>query len=112
MICKLLEVRDRMTFVPVMAVRLEPACEADRHLLARAGYGTRPESQREYILYVKINGGSGASSCDPFDWGDRTHATAHRFIAENFDTLASGDVVDVRFILGETDAPAAPDGAE
>jgi hypothetical protein len=42
------------------------------------------------------------------DWNDRTYRTAHKYIAENFDTLTSGDVLDIEFILGEVDKPKEP----
>ena len=31
--------------------------------------------------------------------------TAHLYIEKNFDALKDGDVVDVQFILGESDKP-------
>ncbi len=51
-------------------------------------------------------GGLDRSTCDPFEWGDnRTRLFAHKYIAEHFDELPSGAVVDVEFILGESAAP-------
>lgn len=35
----------------------------------------------------------------------RTLGIAHKYINEHYDELDSGDVVDVRFILGETEKP-------
>lgn len=107
MITKTFEVRDRATFIPVLAIRLRPTDEADRYLIARAGYGTRPERQAEYILVVRIAGGEGRATCDPYDWGNgsRTLQVAHDHIAKNFDGLPNGAVVDVEYILGETAAP-------
>ncbi len=95
---KLLEIRDRATFIPILAIRPTAEGPADDYLLARAGYAG------EYgpILLVRISGGSGQSTCDPYDWGDRTFQTAHAYIAEHFDELHPGSVVDVEFILGET----------
>lgn len=103
MIAKTFEVRDVGTFIPVLAVKLCPANESDRYLLARAGYGTTPEMQSEYIQLLRFNGGSGNASCDPFHWGEgsRTMFIAHRFIISNFDTLVSGEVIDVEYILGD-----------
>jgi hypothetical protein len=45
------------------------------------------------------------SAYDPYDWNDRTMQTAHNYIAKNFDDLSNGDVVDVEYILEETDEP-------
>lgn len=104
---KTFEIRDSGTFIPVLAVQLEPSCPEDRYLLARSGYGLTRESQREYVQLVEINGGHGRSECDHFAWtGSRTMHVAHRFIRENFDSLDSGAIVDVEFILGESAVPA------
>lgn len=104
MIAKTFEIRDRATFIPILAVKLAPACEADRHLLARAGFGIFAAQQATYVQLVQISGGHGRSTCDPYDWGQnpRTFLVAHQHIIEHFDSLASGAVVDVEFILGET----------
>lgn len=104
MIAKTFEVRDRSTFIPMLAVKLNPACEADRYLLARAGFGTTPERQREYIFLCRIDGGGGKGTCDPQDWGGnpRTVPMAHGYLLAHFDDLESGAVIDVEFILKET----------
>lgn len=57
------------------------------------------------IILTDISGGRGQSTCDPFDWNDRTMHTAHEWITKHFHTLKNGDVVDVEFILGETKVP-------
>lgn len=102
---KMFEVRDAHTYIPVLAVKMEPTCEADRHLLARSGYGLMPAVQAQYIQLTQVYGGHGRSLCDPYEWGGRTMPTAHKFIIEQFDTLENGAVVDVQFILGEVPAP-------
>lgn len=102
---KTFEVRDRHTFIPVLAVKLEPSNQGDRYLLARAGYGPSPEAQEKYIQLIRIQGGHGPTTCDPYEWDDRTFFTAHQHLVENFDQLESGAVIDVQFILGETSAP-------
>ena len=66
MIAKTFEVRDKGTFIPVLSVKLIPACEQDRYLLAMAGYGTTPERQGEYILTCRIDGGEGHCASDAF----------------------------------------------
>jgi len=102
---KTFEVRDRMTFIPALAVKLDPACERDRYLLARAGYGLSPFEQAEYVLLVKVSGDEPKTQHDPHSWGDRTMRAAHQHIIENWSLLESGAVVDVEFILGEKQAP-------
>ena len=100
---KTFEILDRMTFIPALAIRLEPGNEADRYLLARAGYGLIPEEQREYIVLMRL--ATCEAQHDPEVWGGRTMPTAHRFIRDNWVVLESGVVIDVEFILGETPAP-------
>lgn len=99
---KTFEIRDRATFIPILAVRLTPVTEQDRYLLARAGYGRTPEQQGMYIQLIRINGGEGKSDCDPHGWGNRTLTNAHQFIIDKWNCLESGAVIDVEFILGES----------
>jgi hypothetical protein len=99
-------VRDRDTFIPVLAVQLNPSCEADRYLLARAGFGRSSFEQAAYVLLARIAGGEGKATCDPYDWGgSRTLQVAHDFIIKNFAGMAPGEVVDVEYILGEKPVP-------
>ena len=101
MISKTFEIRDAGTFIPVLAVKLEPVTEQDRYLLARAGFGRLPQQQAEYVLVCRISGGEGKCTSDHHEWGgSRTMTVAHDFIRRNFDNLESGAVVDVEFILG------------
>lgn len=95
MLSKALEVRDRMTFVPVLAVQLVPNGLGQRYLLQRVGY------RSSEVMLTKLSGETIATA-DVHHWGDRTMSVAHRYIRENFDRLLDGDVVDVEFILGET----------
>ena len=101
---KTFEIRDAGTFIPVLAVQLSPGNEEDRYLIGRAGYGTLPRDQAEYILLCRIDGGTGECTSDIYGWrnGERTMPEAHRYIEEHFETLASGEVIDVQYILGET----------
>lgn len=105
MIAKTFELRDKATFVPVLAVKLEPSNEQDRYILALSGYGQRPQDQAKYIFLMGLNGGLEKATCDPYDWGDRTRSTCHQYLLEHFDELESGAVIDVEFILGETTEP-------
>lgn len=103
---KLFEIRDRATFIPILAVHLEPELEADRFLLAHAGYGTTPQAQAKYIYLIQITGGNGQATCDPYDWAHRrTYIQAHQHIIKNWNSLNSGDVIDIEFTLGETKEP-------
>jgi hypothetical protein len=102
---KVLEIRDRATYIPVIAVRLEPHNEHERYLLATAGYGTNPAEQAAFVLVSRINGGHCETNVDPHAWTGRTMPVAHRYIEQHFDELQPFDVVDVENILGETVSP-------
>lgn len=107
MIIKLVEIRDRATFIPAIAIRLTFRNERERYLLRRAGYASEqivPDSAMEpYILLSKLDGVR--AEYDPYNWGNRTMATAHAHLIQAWDSIASGDVIDVQFILGETQTP-------
>ena len=103
MIAKTFEVRDRATFIPVLAVKLQPTNEQDRYLLARSGYGRTAGEQSNYVILWGLTGG--LATYDPHAWDNRTRQVAHRYIQEKFDFLVSGGVVDVEFLLGETEVP-------
>jgi hypothetical protein len=94
---KALEIRDKATFIPVAAIRLTGASEAQRYLLGRVGLG-RSGSYGVAVLRLS----DGAARIDHAAWGGRTMPVAHEWIEEHFDELADGDVVDVEHILGET----------
>lgn len=110
--CKTFELRDRMTFIPIVAVNcgvrettrpLERTSE-DQYLLRRAGYG--PDC--DCIILTRLDAQGGKSSqacCDPFMWNDRTFTVAHQYIEANWGELASGQVIDVEFLLGEVTTP-------
>jgi hypothetical protein len=105
MIAKTFEIRDRMTFIPALAVKIPPGCEADHYLLARAGFGEYDRGVRVVLLKL-VRNGSGCATSDPYSWPDhRTMACAHDYITEEFDALESGTVIDVEYILGETSEP-------
>jgi hypothetical protein len=110
---KLLEVRDRMTFIPMLAIKPVPRSEEERYLLARAGYGRAPESQVCYVLLCRLDGGQ--LHWDPYSWGqngDRTFGTVHHWLLEHWAEVESGDVVDAEFIRGETTEPKVSERTE
>lgn len=105
---KILEIRDRGTFFPVICVNMNPGdentlpggypqYEARRYLLRRVGY---PCDGRPNVMYTKANGGEKANN-DPYYWGDRTNQTALNYIIEHWNEIKDGDVIDVEYILGE-----------
>lgn len=106
---KLFEVRDRATFIPVMAVRLAYRDSYERYLLRRAGFDgsqIEPHSADEpYVVLWPLIGGP--CNYDPYAWPGlaRTYPQAHAWLIANWNKVSSGDVIDVEFILGETEAP-------
>lgn len=94
MTTKLFEIRDRATFISAMAIQVSGA---DGYLMRRAGF----ESPMVYLVALATE----RCCYDPYNWGNRTMNAAHLFIAEHFDELHDGAVVDVEFILGESSAP-------
>jgi hypothetical protein len=112
---KMFEVRDRMTFIPVVAVLMESTCETpypyeakllgltnpkESYLLRRAGYA--PGSNLVSLFSALSSGGP--SHYDPHGWNStsRTMSVAHQYIGFHWSELNSGDVIDVEFILWET----------
>jgi len=123
---KLFEIRDAGTFMPVMAVKLAPRYELDMpnrenvthvyerelYLLRRAGYSAEQIdlnhqscASQPYIILCKLDGVE--AQYDPYGWQTRarTIPVAHAHMIEHWDSLASGDVIDVQYIVGETPAP-------
>lgn len=109
MTVKLFEIRDRATFIAVMAVHLHTDDVKEYRLLRKAGYADsqisgRLDADEPYIVLCKLDGVE--ANYDPFCWpNQRTMGTAHRHIIEEWFRLQSGDVIDVEFILGESAVP-------
>lgn len=95
-----LEVRDKHTMIPVLAIALEPNNTDAAYLLGRTGWNTRLPC----VYLIRLSDMVGHA--DSRSWGDaRTLGHAHAFIEKNITMLYDGDVVDVQFILGETKSP-------
>lgn len=102
---KTIEIRDKATFIPALAVKLQllpgedPA--ASHYLARRAGYALG----EPYIILTRLDAAGTRAHHDPYGWKDRTFTVAHSFLSSNWETIVDGAVVDVEFILGESDAP-------
>jgi hypothetical protein len=83
---KILEIRDVGTFIAALCVDMNPDNDKQRYLLRRYGY---PCDGRPNIVITHAEA-----------W-----ANAHNYIIEHWYELKDGDVVDVEFILGESDRP-------
>ena len=98
---KMFEVRDAGTCMTVIAIKTEGENEKERAHFRRGGWGENS------IILMKTNG-EVVANYDAFEWRNRNNRTlfnAHRYIEENFDNLNNFDVIDVQYILGETESP-------
>lgn len=106
---KMIEVRDRSTFIPAIAILLQTNEEAERYLLRRAGYDEEEILGRgeRRVLLATIQGDDNFITYDPFGWRgkSRTMPAVHMHLMKHWDKINSGDVVDVEHILGEKHLP-------
>jgi hypothetical protein len=98
---KTLEVRDRATFIPVIAINVDPRSEESHYLWSRAGFNLHSGSK--LILLGRIN--DLHLEFYPPVWSNRTMPTAHEYLQKHWDEVEDGQVLDVEYILGETDKP-------
>lgn len=89
--------------MPVICIKPIADNEGQRYLLRRDGYSADLNEQCVIMILPQCRG----VAYDPYDWGDRTRKVAHDHIQKNWLTLRDGDVVDVEYILGESEAPKA-----
>ncbi len=97
---KLFELRDKATFIPIIAIKMRSNESQEKWLLRRAGYG----EDFDLFLVTALNGYSQARY-DKFEWQNRTWTYAHDHIEKNWNSLNSGDVIDVEYLLNETKEP-------
>lgn len=98
---KTFELLDKGTFIPMIAVLMEPEEPGDLYLLRRSGYRLGDG----FVMFCRMDadGSARQASADPYGWGvNRTYTPAHLYIQEHWGELKSGDVIDVEFLLGET----------
>lgn len=122
---KVLEIRDEGTFIPALAVDMNPGDAypkkgkftfsedefkslfdqhaARMYLLRRCGY---PCDGEPNIILTRLDG-NGQATNDPYGWkrDARTFPVVHQYIIDHWHELKDGDVVDVSFVLGESKAP-------
>ena len=98
---KVLEIRDSATFIPMLAIDIQPKNDAQKWLMRRCGY---PCDGQPNVILTRLDG-DGMATNDPYAWGGRTYPVAHNYIIENWGALKDGDVVDVEYILGESASP-------
>jgi len=94
---KYFEVRDAMTFIPVIAVLIDPSKE-ENWLTRRAGF-----RDKDYVLLTNLQ--NMKTQYDIYTWDNRTMRVAHDHILRSWHKLKDGELIDVEFILGETSSP-------
>jgi hypothetical protein len=100
---KLFEVRDRMTFIPFAVIKAGSNNNfMDIFLLSFAGHVNS-------FFYYCLESGVFTDDYESTFNKSRTYYTASKYITEHWDDLASGSVIDVQYILGETSTVVASD---
>ena len=96
---KFLEIRDRGTHIDVIAFKAVSDVPIEQAHLTHNGYG----QECPCVILTRLS--DRKTAYNRFDWDTpgRTMQVAHGFIRNEFDNLETGDVVDVEFILGETE---------
>jgi hypothetical protein len=107
---KLVELRDRATFIPMIAVKLTHRGAAEAYLLRAAGFGDtqidplKDPSVQPYVVLVNLV--KDEAHWDAFQWSNRRSFTpVHFWLINNWDSFTSGDVLDVEYILKEVAEP-------
>lgn len=109
---KIFEVRDKGTFIPMAAIRLCCDTSKEAYLLNAAGYGQSPE---RYVILIGLEPplyASYSSFDTEMKFGSRTRAVIHKHLEKFWESCVSGDVLDVRYILGETQTPCVSQFSE
>jgi hypothetical protein len=99
---KFFEVRDHGTFIPIISTRyvVDPNNSIAYSLFRHGGWS----NDNPPIVVTHLS--SSKANVNPFDWTNgRTMSIAHQHIIRDWDQLNSGQVIDVRVVLGETNIP-------
>jgi hypothetical protein len=104
---KFIEIRDEGTCIAAVAFRMRADTEVDQAFFYRCGY---PQDGSGIVL-MELSRQKATS--DPYEWqslgfGPRTMPVVHDWLykPDMFDSFVSGQVIDVRVILGEAAKPA------
>jgi hypothetical protein len=100
---KIVEIRDRATFIPALAVRMIPDGIDEKFLFNNIGYFS---NSKPCILLISLEAPWSSARCSN-EWrvGGRTMHEAHKWIEQNWDSIVHCQVVDVEHILKEVDKP-------
>ena len=108
LITKAFEIRDRGTFIPVIATQLVSDDPAEAYLLRRTGYNLLADAAS--VIVTRLN--ECVSGNEPNGWSGRTLFQAHTYIESHFEELETGAVIDVEYILGESTEPKVSERLE
>lgn len=98
---KIVEIRDRATFIPAMAVKMVPDGGIEEFLFKQIGY-----RHGNCILLLSLEAPwHSARSSDKWTTGARTMPVAHKWIEDNWNSIVNCQVIDVEFILKEVEKP-------
>ena len=104
---KYFELRDAMTFIPVVCIRVAPRelSGVEAYLAQRAGIA--PTQEFVYMLELTND----RIFWNPSRWGDDrdTRFICHMHILHHWEELSSGDVIDAEYILGLQPFPRTPE---
>lgn len=106
---KLFEVRARATLIPVIAIKLKPINSQENWLLGHEGFGLSVETQSTYVMLGRLDGAPSPFTYNVGDHPEEELRIAHSYIAEHFDELPSGAVIDTDYIRGRTATPVESD---
>lgn len=100
---RVVEIRDRATFIPALAIKLVPANPEERVLFKEIGYHS---VSNPCIILMSLALPSHAARYSG-DWrgAARTMPVAHKWIEDNWDLVMDNHVIDVEYILKEVDKP-------
>lgn len=97
---KLFELRDEGTHIPIFAFSTNSHATRESLIFQRAGF----LKGSGLIIMGALTGTE--QSYDPDQWeGGRSMRIIHQYLCKHWDDLRSGDLLDVRYIMGEVDKP-------
>ena len=98
---KIFEIRDGSFYIPVLAT----ATNMENCDYLVEAYHWKYANYKQYsplVIVTQINSNPLKSAYSPDEWTSKTMQIAHEYIEENFNDLKSGAVIDIQYILGET----------
>lgn len=111
-VTKLFEIRDIATKMTLVATQLGiNHNDAELSCAQWAGYGDTEEEQRQHIIFYFPADKEGHS--DIYHWyGNRTEFCSVAFVKSFFEDLRHGEVIDIEYLLGETDESKCGDESQ